>query len=185
MNPSQRLSLDAEKERYDLHENSDTLGYRSFLNRLAEPLSQCLKLGNIGLDYGCGVLPLMEILFREKGLFMHSYDPFFFPEKQLLGKKYDFITCSETAEHFFEPRVEFEKLFSMLKPGGFLGIMTQFSPLRAEFANWYYAKDPTHVCFYSPATLQWIADFFGASVEIFPPSVAIFQEKGARRNLRL
>ena len=32
--------------------------------------------------------------------------------------------CSETAEHFREPRVEFARFDALLRPGGVLGVMT-------------------------------------------------------------
>jgi hypothetical protein len=31
----------------------------------------------------------------------------------------------------------------------------------AKFNEWWYARDPTHVCFFSPETFRWIARWLG------------------------
>ena len=46
------------------------------------------------------------------------YDPFFFPNKEIFSKTYDFITCTETAEHFFNPKKEFDLINTLLKKDG-------------------------------------------------------------------
>ena len=38
---------------------------------------------------------------------------------------YDFITCTETAEHFVAPRDDFLRLDGMLARGAWLGVMTE------------------------------------------------------------
>jgi 2-polyprenyl-3-methyl-5-hydroxy-6-metoxy-1,4-benzoquinol methylase len=46
------------------------------------------------------------------------FDPLFFPDPEPLGDLYDFITCTETIEHFHRPAEEFARLDRMLRPGG-------------------------------------------------------------------
>ena len=60
----------------------------------------------MGLDFGCGPGPALANMMQSDGYEMEIYDPFFFPNKDALSKKYDFITCTETAEHFFNPHDE-------------------------------------------------------------------------------
>ena len=49
---------------------------------------------------------------------MKLYDPFFYPDKSVLKAHYDFIACTERAEHFHDPFAEFDRLDSLLKPKG-------------------------------------------------------------------
>ena len=49
-------------------------------------------------------------MLRLEGFSVDLYDPFFFPNKDIFANKYNFITCTETAEHFFNPNKEFETL---------------------------------------------------------------------------
>lgn len=51
---------------------------------------------------------------------MQCYDPFFFPDESLLSNKYDFVTCTEAIEHFFEPKKEWKILLNLLKENGML-----------------------------------------------------------------
>ena len=54
------------------------------------------------------------------------YDPLFAPDRGVLQATYDFVTCTETAEHFHDPALEFARLDALLRPGGLLGLMTVF-----------------------------------------------------------
>ena len=88
---------------------------------------------------------------------MDLYDPFFFPNKDIFYKKYDFITCTEAVEHFFDPYKEFNVLDGLLVSGGWLGVMTCFLTDEELFGNWHYRRDPTHVVFYAEKTFEVIA----------------------------
>ncbi len=148
----------AERAHYLLHENDpDDPRYRDFLSRLSKPLVEKLGAGKQGLDYGCGPGPALAAMLREAGHEMALYDPFFHPDPKPLSQTYDFIACSETAEHFHHAADEFDRLDAMLRPGGWLGVMTCFQTDDARFANWHYRKDPTHVVFYREATFEKIA----------------------------
>lgn len=175
LDPQKRLGVEAEKTRYELHKNTDIEGYRKFLFKLVNFLTPHLRVGMRGLDYGCGPSPLMEKLFREMGFFMNSYDPFFQPQ-ELVPETYDFITCSEVAEHFYDPAAEFCRIFSLLKPGGFLAVMTNFLPEKNVFANWHYHRDPTHVGFFSVKSFLWVKKKFAAHSFIQEPLLVIFQK---------
>ena len=115
-------------------------------------------------------------MVREDGFEVALYDPFFHPDRSVLKTTYDFIACTETVEHFRNPEAELHQLKSLLEPGGWLGVMTGMLEDWDEFPGWYYHRDPTHICFYSKTTMQWIADRFGWDV-VFPVgNVALFIE---------
>ena len=171
------LTERAEKERYLQHNNDpDDQDYRSFLSRLFDPLSDRLKPGATGLDYGAGPGPALAAMMREAGFDVRIYDPFFYRDGSVLETTYDFITCSEVAEHFSDPRAEFERFQALLKPRGWLGVMTGMLDGWREFPGWYYHRDPTHVAFYSRRTMDWIGALLGWRVCLPGRNVALFQK---------
>jgi len=184
LHESQRLSREAEKKRYALHENSpDDKGYVQFLSQLADPLSKTITAGASGIDFGCGEGPTMSVILREKGFQVANYDPIFFPDRQLLTKQYDFVTATETLEHFYNPREEFDVLDHLMKPEkSVLGVMTKTIPREQSFGDWWYHTEPSHVCFYDEKTFEWIADWRQWTLEIPQPNVAIFSKRGCNRD---
>lgn len=177
LDPAQLPSVQTEIEQYQLHENDpDDVGYREFLSRLAAPLLKRLPPAQQGLDYGCGPGPALAAMFREAGHSVALFDPLFQPDHSVLQTGYDFITCTEVVEHFHRPANEFRQLDALLKPSGWLGIMTTFQTDDERFANWYYRRDPTHVVFYREATFRQLARDFGWRCEIPCSNVVLLQK---------
>lgn len=171
----QRLDSAAERAHYETHENDPTdSGYRGFLSRLVDPLVARLSPNSSGLDYGSGPGPTLSVMLEEHGFRTSIYDPFFSPEREPLQRTYDFVTCSETAEHFFRPGDEFDRLDQLLRRGGWLGLMTEILPDGGTFEQWHYWRDPTHVSFYRPGTIEWIARRYRWSLEMPHRNVAMF-----------
>jgi SAM-dependent methyltransferase len=166
----------AEKAHYHTHENDPTdNAYRQFLDRLLEPLQEKLSPGAAGLDFGSGPGPTASIMLADRGFPTAIYDPFFAPDPAPLQRTYDFVTCSETVEHFHSPADDFQRLHAVLKPTGWLGVMTEMVDDRLA-ADWWYLRDPTHVCFYSMVTMQWIAQNFGWQLESPRNNVVLFRK---------
>ena len=177
LDPKFRLSPSEEKYRYQQHNNGIyDEKYRLFLSKLYKPLRARLEEGSRGLDFGCGPGPALAEMLKEDGFYMDLYDPFFFKEILVFSKTYDFITCTEVIEHFFEPAKEFKRLDKMLSKGGLLGVMTVFLDDEKDFGEWYYRKDPTHVVFYQPKTFEVIASIMGWSYEIPEKDVILFKK---------
>lgn len=175
--PEQRPSREAERAEYALHQNTgDNAGYRAFLSRLAAPLLQRLAPRCSGLDFGCGPGPVLADMLREAGHTVALYDPFFHPDTGALATTHDFITCTEVAEHFHDPAAEFRRLDALLRPGGWLALMTCFQTDDARFAQWHYRRDPTHVVFYRETTLRWLAGCHGWRCEVPCANVALMQK---------
>ncbi len=169
LDPARRLPPDQEATHYRLHRNSpEDLRYRTFLNQLWAPLKERLEPAATGLDYGSGPGPTLHRMAIENGHPCSPFDPLFCPDQKVLEKRYDFVTCSETAEHFHDPGLQFRKMHRLLHPGGWLGIMTSRLASPEAFANWHYRRDPTHVVFYSCATFEWIAAALGFEKPQFP-----------------
>ena len=175
--PKDLPTRDEEHSRYLLHENNpEDPGYRRFLEKLTRPVADLLTHPSTGLDYGCGPTPLLARIMEEQGHTMRLYDPYFFPDPSPLSEKYDFITCSEAAEHFYRPAEEFTRLADMLRPGGVLGVMTSLWDETIDFATWYYRKDPTHVVFYHRQSFQTLAETLHLSCS-FPAKNIILLQK--------
>ena len=179
LDPAQRPDAPTELARYRLHNNDPAdPGYRRFLNQLAQPLLERLAPGMEGLDYGCGPGPALAAMLTEAGHRVRVYDPFFSPDAAALERTYDFITCTEAVEHFHQPAREFAVLNGLLRPGGWLGIMTCFQTDDARFAGWQYLRDPTHVVFYREDTFRFLAERFDWHCEI-PAANLVLMQKGA------
>lgn len=179
MHPGQRLNAAGERAYYQTHQNTvDDPGYRQYLSRLTTPLLPRLAPGSHGLDYGCGPGPALAAMLSEAGHEMALYDPLFRNDLAALTQRYDFITCSEVAEHFHDPHAEFRRLHQLLKPDGLLAVMTSFLSDDEKFARWHYRRDPTHVVFYKPATFEHIARRHGWRCEIPTANVVLMHKNG-------
>jgi hypothetical protein len=158
--PHYYLSADKEKARYDLHRNSpDDRDYRQFLSRLYIPLQKRLLPGSHGLDFGSGPGPTLSIMFEEAGHTMSLYDYYYARQPAALNREYDFITATE-----------------VVKPGGYMGIMTKLYPQCETFAEWPYKNDLTHVCYFSHLTFEWLAVHWQAEATLIDDGVIIFRK---------
>lgn len=171
------LSSNAEKARYLEHNNDvEDAGYRRFLGKLWTILQPQLTKGASGIDFGSGPGPALVKMITEDGFDIVGYDPYFNPNASFKESSYDFITCTETVEHFSSPYKEFKLFRSILKPTGILGVMTGMLQDWSEFPNWYYNRDPTHIAYYSSQTMCWIAANNGMTVTFPAPNVSLFRK---------
>ena len=167
--------------RYLQHENdSADAGYATFLAQLADPLCEVVPHGARGLDYGSGPSPVLAEMLTARGRPTEAYDPLFKADAGLLAETYDFVTCSEVVEHAHDPRALFATLASLLKPAGVLGVMTRLHDADTNFETWWYRRDITHVCFYSVATMRWLAEHRGWQLSVPAINVGLFHAGSAR-----
>ena len=173
------LSPQEEKALYDMHENDPRdSAYRDFLSRLYEPMKERIPHAASGLDFGSGPGPALSLMFEEQGHRMDLYDPFYAPDEGVLEHAYDFITATEVAEHLHRPAFELERLWSLLRPAGWLGIMTKRLAREQDFSGWHYKNDPTHVIFFSDLTFEWLASEWGTTAVFCGPDVVLLQKPG-------
>jgi len=174
--PAAHLDAAGEKAIYDWHENdpADTR-YRSFLSRLATPLLDHLRPGMEGLDFGSGPGPTLSLMLTEAGMHMAIYDPFYAPNVRVLERRYDFVTCTEVVEHFNHPARDWPRLAGLVRPGGWLGVMTRMAVGCEAFPAWHYKNDPTHVSFYSPVVFRWLAQRLGLRLHRIEGDVVLLQ----------
>lgn len=171
-----RLSNEQEKRRYLLHQNSTgSSGYQEFLERTIAPLRSNIKPGMSGIDYGCGPGPTISKILNAEGMTVTDYDPYFAPRVFSDSEQFDFITCTETIEHFRNPAVEFEKLSRLVRPSGWVVLMTEILDGDISFENWWYIRDRTHVSLYQPKTMEWIAHKYKWCMQIPSKTVRLYR----------
>lgn len=174
--PIHHLTRDEERAAYELHQNHPgDMGYRRFLSRVFDPLCARLTTSAHGLDFGCGPGPTLSVMLEEVGHTMTLYDPFFFADPAWRCSVYDFITATEVVEHLHAPGDVLTQLTGLLKPQGWLAIMTKRVRDREAFATWHYKNDPTHVCFFHDDTFRWLAEHLHLRLEFTGADVVMLQ----------
>ena len=173
LHPDKYINYSSEKERYEEHNNDvEDPRYQKFVSPITDAVQQKFDKNSDGLDYGCGTGPVASVVLENKEFKKIAlYDPFFQPNEEHLNTTYDFIICCEVMEHFFDPKAEFQQLRRLLRDSGQLFCKTSILKEKStpdEFKDWWYNNDPTHVFFYTPKTLNYIAnkfDFKGVKIE--------------------
>lgn len=174
---SHHLSAEQEKAEYDKHENSlNDAGYLRFLSRMTVAMNDKLKAGSKGLDLGSGVAPVLANEMERLGHKMAIYDLYYHPAPDVLEQCYDFVTCTEVIEHIAEPNTFIQQTLSMLNANSYLGFMTKLVIDKDRFRNWHYKNDPTHICFYSKSTFEFIAQQHNLNLEFIGQDVILLQK---------
>lgn len=121
-----------------------------------------------GLDFGCGPGPTLSLLLEASPLVqppMALYDLYYYPDKAVLAATYDFVTATEVVEHMADVGPSLDMLWSLVRPGGALAVMTKRVTDPAAFAKWHYARDPTHITFFHKRSFEeYLTARWGAAV---------------------
>jgi len=154
--PDSYQDFEAQKERYNLHENNDQdVHYQAYFQRFLDFVLPLVVKPKSALDFGCGRTSLLATLLEKEGITCDYYDPIYYPNTLKHKKKYDLIVSTEVFEHLHQPRVVFSDLIERLHEGGYLAIQTQFHTNELpHFKTWYYHRDSTHIVFFTPKTFE-------------------------------
>jgi 2-polyprenyl-3-methyl-5-hydroxy-6-metoxy-1,4-benzoquinol methylase len=154
----QYLNPVEEKAIYEKHNNDVAdIRYQNFTMPITQyVLDTCLP-AHKGLDFGSGTGPVISSMLKKKDFDIVPYDPFFAPDQSIFNATYDYIVSCEVFEHFNNPKLEIDRLVSLLKPNGMLLIMTLLYNDQINFNTWHYRKDPTHIFIYRKETIEYIA----------------------------
>ncbi len=178
--PKHYLDDTKEIKVYQNHNNTfEASGYvemfESFISATFNPYLKDIKTV---LEFGCGPGPVFAKLLEMKGLHVSKYDKFFFPKKVYENQKYDLISTTEVMEHIQSPNEIMQFFHQHLNKSGYLAIMTQFHTNKAEeFLNWWYRKDPTHICFFRANTFEVLAQKYGFKIVTFDTKKTILLQK--------
>jgi len=164
-----------EKSRYDAHQNNpEDQRYREFLSQVFNPVMDYIQPGAKGLDFGSGPGPTLSVMFEEQGYEVDLFDKFYANDQAIFNNQYDFITATEVVEHLSKPGDELNRLYSMLNEDGVLAVMTKMINDQVDFASWYYKDDPTHICFFSQTTMNYLAKAWGSRVQFYGHDITLF-----------
>lgn len=159
----------------------DDKGYQSFTAPLTNAILENHSSEHFGLDYGCGTGPVISRQLIENGYQVKLYDPYFFNDEDYLNYRYDYIFSCEVFEHFYQPKQEIEKLSLLLKPGGYIYIMTYLYHNGIDFKNWYYRRDPTHVFIYTRKTIEFIINKYNFVLEKMTDRLVIMKKSSSEQ----
>ena len=72
----------------------------------------------------------------------------------------------EVFEHFYQPKLEIDRLISLLNKNGELLIMTWLYDNTIDFRLWNYRNDDTHVFIYRKETFLFIAKKYNLEIDV-------------------
>jgi SAM-dependent methyltransferase len=152
------LSEDDERARYAHHDNTPTNeGYAKFLGQVADVVAAIAPGSARVLDFGSGENAVLADILRQRGFDCAAYDPVYGLGQAALRDRYDMVVLCEVIEHLRDLRAEILTLKGCLGPGGRVVVRTQCYPSIAEMTTWWYARDATHLNFFSERTLEFAA----------------------------
>ena len=166
---------EAELARYREHNNQpDNADYRDYLGRFADSAVTPYVPANARiLDFGSGPHPVLTDILQGREFTVTPHDPFFLPNPDALtpAVPYDAVVMVEVIEHLHAPGRVLPSLLEQLAPTGHLILRTGVfdarvpeddppgavnGPAATRFLAWWYRRDPTHVLFLTPATIDWM-----------------------------
>jgi len=161
------LTLEQERKRYDLHDNTIVnKGYKEFLEKVATVITDRFPADCTVMDFGSGANAVLGTILDKKGYCCESYDPLFNIQCSNAAILYDVIVVCEVIEHLRFPKDDLEFIKKRLKPHGTVIIRTQLYPDAEKFQNWWYIQDLTHINFFSPKTIDFVASQLNRTVAL-------------------
>jgi hypothetical protein len=157
------LSAEEEKQRYDRHTNTmEDDGYVEYLTAFAQVLERIPVQDPDVLDFGSGPNAALTTILLGRGIRCRAYDPLYGVGEDALQRPCDVLMACEVLEHLRDLPTELARMGAVIRPDGYLVCRTRFRPADAEFGQWWYANDPTHINFFSTVALQYVSDVLRA-----------------------
>jgi hypothetical protein len=181
--PTQWVSVADERARYGHHDNTaENAGYLRFLGEVADVVAAVASPPGRVLDFGSGKHAILTELLRQRGYHCTAYDPVYGLGMDALGGRYDVVILCEVIEHLRDLRDELERISGTLTEGGRVVVRTRCYPSLAALPTWWYARDPTHINFFSPAALDVAASWCGlVSRATDAPDIFVWQPAATDR----
>ena len=180
LDPVHYLSLEKENALYNNHHNTlENEGYVKMFEDFLDYFWDNLPSNKKALDFGSGPTPVLSQLLQKRGACVDCYDKFYQPIKCFENQSYDFITSTEVFEHLDDPQATLTLLANHLKPKSIIALMTLFHQNdQAHFLTWWYRRDPTHIIFYTPKTLDILAKKCGLKlIQTDGKRIAVLQKR--------
>jgi SAM-dependent methyltransferase len=98
---------------------------------------------------------------NELGLKDNTFDTDLNVSLEAPSKDYDLIVSSDIIEHLFNPGLITQKLYSLLKPGGYLLLGTPHGKWMIPYECWYHFTE------YKPKCLKQMFEYYGFEIVNF------------------
>lgn len=160
------LSVDDERKRYDLHDNSiSNAGYVKFLSQMAGEVQKFSGNKTKVFDFGSGREAALCRLLSKKNINCCAYDPLF--DRPLLDSAscFDIIVLCEVIEHLRDIKGELEFIDKHLVNGGKVILRTQIYGELSKFGGWWYGQDVTHINFFNEKSLRTVAGLLNKNLK--------------------
>jgi hypothetical protein len=176
---AQWVSVEAERARYGHHDNTEAnAGYARFLGEVADVVDGLARPSARVLDFGSGENAVLARILRDRGYDCTPYDPLYEIGATALDELYDVIVLCEVIEHLRDLRGELDGLRGCLRPGGHMVVRTQCYPSLEGLATWWYARDATHINFFSRESLEVAARLCGlGSAPTAAPDIFVWRSR--------
>lgn len=174
----QRVAPHRELQQYLQHQNAeDDEGYLIFQDQLLLPMQKYLTQPRRIMEFGSGPSPVFAHRLEKLGHHVSRFDIYFAADANVLSgqQRYEVITAIEVFEHLRDPGMTLQTWRRLLRPGGWLGVMSLIWQDRDDFTNWWYLRDPTHITFLTPKTIRFIGDQYGWLLVYQSARVVIWQ----------
>jgi hypothetical protein len=156
------LSADDERARYAHHDNSPSNeGYVTFLRQVADVVVGLGMVRPRVLDFGSGENAVLAKILRQRGFDCVAYEPLYGESQAATHGRHNIVVLCEVIEHLRDLQTEIQTIKACLAPGGRVVVRTQFYPSVASLTSWWYARDATHINFFSEQALQFTAGLCG------------------------
>lgn len=141
-------------------------------------VSQAVKPRKI-FDFGSGS-GLLADAFRAWGYDVDCYEPMLHGDFRpgTYKGKYDLIILNEVIEHVDDVITTFDKILSLLSPGGVIFVSTLMSDaiinapekFQERFGKWWYKDDQTHISFFCQRTFEYICEVMNCQLQVVAAS---------------
>jgi hypothetical protein len=156
------IAFEDEKKRYELHDNNiGNSGYVQFLEETVTVIEGLPMVDKRIIDFGSGKNRVLGELFRERGLFIDSFDPLYDIGKEFLNRKYTVLVLCEVIEHFRDLKHEARVIREMVDTNGVILLRTNICPPLENFSAWWYKEDMTHINFFTRKSIERFASEVG------------------------
>ena len=153
--PYDHVSLSEERLRYDKHNNTvNNKGYVKFLDEIVKTVEQHAEKESDILDFGCGSSAVLVHLLQKRGYRCAGYDPLYKKVCDQVDSGFDIVILCEVIEHLRAIDTELDFIKTMLKPRSKVIVRTQLYKTPDSIRDWWYARDFTHINFFSKKSME-------------------------------
>lgn len=155
--PYDHVNLSEEKLRYDKHNNTvNNKGYVKFLEKIVKTVEEHAEKVSAILDFGCGKSAVLVHLLEKRGYRCIGYDPLYKTGCEQVNSGFDIVILCEVIEHLRALDTELDFIRGLLKPRSKVIIRTQLYKTPDSICDWWYARDITHINFFSKKSIELV-----------------------------